>query len=111
MHESNILFLVISKFCEVDLHPGSLPNEEMGKLFEHLIRKFNEQANETAGDHFTPREFIHRMVDLLFIDDDQILAPPGTVRKLLEAAFVCDSRGMAKSWISLTGGARRPKAS
>ena len=50
MHESNILYLVLKKFCEVDLHPENLPNEEMGKLFEHLIRKFNEQANETARD-------------------------------------------------------------
>jgi type I restriction enzyme M protein len=92
MHESNILFLVVQKFCEVDLHPSTLPNAEMGKLFEHLIRKFNEQANETAGDHFTPREVIHLMVDLLFIDDDKILSQPGTVRKLLDPA--CGTGGM-----------------
>jgi type I restriction enzyme M protein len=92
MHESNILFLVVQKFCEVDLHPSTLPNAEMGKLFEHLIRKFNEQANETAGDHFTPREVIHLMVDLLFIDDDTILSQPGTVRKLLDPA--CGTGGM-----------------
>ncbi len=92
MHESNILFLVVQKFCEVDLHPENLPNREMGKLFEHLIRKFNEQANETAGDHFTPREVIHLMVDLLFIDDDDILSLPGTVRKLLDST--CGTGGM-----------------
>ncbi len=92
MHESNILFLVVQKFCEVDLHPSTLPNAEMGKLFEHLIRKFNEQANETAGDHFTPREVIHLLVDLLFIDDDKILSQPGTVRKLLDPA--CGTGGM-----------------
>jgi type I restriction enzyme M protein len=58
MRESNILYLVISKFCDVDLHPKVIPNEEMGRIFENLIRRFNELANETAGDHFTPREVI-----------------------------------------------------
>ena len=92
MHEANILYLVVSKFCDVDLHPEKVLNEEMGKLFEHLIRKFNEQANETAGDHFTPREVIHLMVDLLFIDDDAILSKPNVVRKLLDPA--CGTGGM-----------------
>ena len=92
MHESNILYLVLKKFCEVDLHPENLPNEEMGKLFEHLIRKFNEQANETAGDHFTPREVIHLMVDLLFIDDDEILSQSGRAKTLLDPA--CGTGGM-----------------
>jgi len=48
----------VSKFCDVDLHPDAVPNEEMGLIFENLIRRFNELANETAGDHFTPREVI-----------------------------------------------------
>lgn len=90
MHEANILFLVVSKFCAVDLY--SIENEDMGRLFEHLIRKFNELANETAGDHFTPREVIHLMVDLLFIDDDAILSRPNVVRKLLDPA--CGTGGM-----------------
>ncbi len=51
MREANVLYLVISKFCDVDLHPKSVPNEEMGHIFENLIRRFNELANETAGDH------------------------------------------------------------
>ncbi|MCA9062873.1 MAG: SAM-dependent DNA methyltransferase [Planctomycetaceae bacterium] len=92
MHEANVLFLVVSKFCEVDLHPEKVTNEDMGRLFEHLIRKFNEQANETAGDHFTPREVIHLMVDLLFIDDDDILSKANVVRKLLDPA--CGTGGM-----------------
>lgn len=92
MHEANILFLVVSKFCDVDLHPDKVPNEAMGKLFEHLIRKFNEQANETAGDHFTPREVIDLMVDLLFVDDDEVLSKPNVVRKLLDPA--CGTGGM-----------------
>ena len=86
MREANILYLVVSKFCDVDLHPDKVPNEEMGLIFENLIRRFNELANETAGDHFTPREVIRLMVSILFINDDELLATPGTVRKLLDPA-------------------------
>jgi type I restriction enzyme M protein len=86
MREANILYLVISKFCEVDLHPDTVPNDEMGLIFENLIRRFNELANETAGDHFTPREVIRLMVNILFINDDELLVTPGTVRKLLDPA-------------------------
>ncbi|MEH2207233.1 MAG: type I restriction-modification system subunit M N-terminal domain-containing protein [Nostoc sp.] len=58
MREANILYLVVSKFCDVNLHPDDLDNIGMGLLFEDLIRRFNEAANETAGDHFTPREVV-----------------------------------------------------
>jgi type I restriction enzyme M protein len=92
MREANILFLVVSKFCDVDLHPSRVPNEQMGLIFENLIRRFNELANETAGDHFTPREVIRLMVNILFINDDKLLATPGTVRKLLDPA--CGTGGM-----------------
>ena len=92
MREANILFLVVRKFAEMDLHPTAMPNEQMGLLFENLIRRFNELANETAGDHFTPREVIRLMVNILFINDDDLLATPGTVRKLLDPA--CGTGGM-----------------
>src|SRR5215467_2366862 len=92
MRESNILYLVVSKFCDVDLHPNRVPNEQMGLIFENLIRRFNELANETAGDHFTPRDVIRLMVNILFINDDKLLATPGTVRKLLDPA--CGTGGM-----------------
>lgn len=92
MRESNILFLVVSKFCDVELHPDQVPNQQMGLIFENLIRRFNELANETAGDHFTPREVIRLMVSILFIQDDKLLATPGTVRKLLDPA--CGTGGM-----------------
>ena len=92
MREANILYLVVSKFCDVDLHPRRVPNEQMGLIFENLIRRFNELANETAGDHFTPREVIRLMVSILFIQDDRLLATPGTVRKLLDPA--CGTGGM-----------------
>ena len=92
MRESNILYLVVSKFFDVDLHPNAVPNDQMGLIFENLIRRFNELANETAGDHFTPREVIRLMVHILLMNDDKLLATPGTVRKLLDPA--CGTGGM-----------------
>lgn len=92
MREANILYLVVSKFNDVDLHPDAVDNIEMGLLFEDLIRRFNEAANETAGDHFTPREVIRLMVDILFDPDDAILTTKGVVRKLLDPA--CGTGGM-----------------
>ena len=92
LHEANVLYLVVSRFRSVDLHPATVPNEQMGLIFENLIRRFNELANETAGDHFTPREVIRLMVNVLFIDDDALLSTPGTVRTLLDPA--CGTGGM-----------------
>jgi type I restriction enzyme M protein len=92
MVEGNILYLVVSQFAEIDLHPDRVTNEDMGRVFENLIRRFNELANETAGDHFTPREVIRLMVHLLFINDDHLLATPGAIRKLLDPA--CGTGGM-----------------
>jgi type I restriction enzyme M protein len=92
MREANILYLVINAFCDVDLHPNKVLNEQMGLIFENLIRRFNELANETAGDHFTPREVIHLMVDLLFMEDNDLLRQSGTVRTMLDPA--CGTGGM-----------------
>lgn len=92
MREANILYLIISKFCDVDLHPDRVDNIEMGKIFEHLIFRFNEAANETAGDHFTPREVIKLMVNIIFNYDDKMLSTPQTVRKILDPA--CGTGGM-----------------
>jgi len=90
--EHNILFLIIKRFENVDLHPNTVDNIRMGQLFEELIRRFNEQANETAGDYFTPREVIRLMVDLLFLTDDDALVKPGIIRELLDPA--CGTGGM-----------------
>ncbi len=92
LHEANLLYLIVSRFSAVDLHPERVPNEQMGLIFEDLIRRFNELANETAGDHFTPREVVRLMVNLLFMDDGALLAIPSTVRKLLDPA--CGTGGM-----------------
>ncbi len=92
MNEANILYLVLKEFLKVDLHPNKVKNDQMGLVFENLIRRFNELANETAGDHFTPREVIHLMVDLLFMEDNDLLRLPGTVRTMLDPA--CGTGGM-----------------
>ena len=68
--------------ASIDLHPDVVSNAQMGLVFEELIRKFAELSNETAGEHFTPREVIRLMVNLLFIEDDQALTRPGVVRSL-----------------------------
>ena len=92
MGDAHILYLIIAKFCDVDLHPNTVDNIGMGKIFEELIRRFNEAANETAGDHFTPREVIQMMVDLLFAPDDEVLTVAGKVFKLLDPT--CGTGGM-----------------
>jgi type I restriction enzyme M protein len=72
LEEANRLFEVVKQVAAVDLHPDTIPNIAMGYLFEDLVRRFNEQANEEAGDHFTPREVIKLMVHLLFTYDDLV---------------------------------------
>ena len=82
--KSGLLYMVTEKFSTIDLHPDVVSNAEMGAVFEELIRKFAELSNETAGEHFTPREVIRLMVNLLFIEDDQALTKPGVVRSLYD---------------------------
>ncbi|MDR6420516.1 type I restriction enzyme M protein [Paraburkholderia phenoliruptrix] len=77
--KANLLYLVTEKFANIDLHPSAVDNAQMGLVFEELIRKFAEISNETAGEHFTPREVIRLMVNLLFIEDDNVLTPGNAV--------------------------------
>ena len=92
LDDRNLLYLVVSKFADIDLSPETVSNLEMGYLYEELIRKFSELSNETAGEHFTPREVIRLMVNLLFVDDDELLTRPGVVKTLLDPA--CGTGGM-----------------
>ena len=82
--KSGLLYLVTEKFANIDLHPAAVSNAQMGAVFEELIRKFAELSNETAGEHFTPREVIRLMVNLIFIEDDDALSKPGVVRSLYD---------------------------
>lgn len=81
--KANLLYLVTEKFANIDLHPEAVDNASMGGVFEELIRKFAEISNETAGEHFTPREVIRLMVNLLFIEDDDVLTPGNAVVRTL----------------------------
>lgn len=82
--KAGLLYQVTERFANVDLHPDQVSNSQMGLVFEELIRKFAEISNETAGEHFTPREVIRLMVNLLFIEDDDVLAKPGVVRTIYD---------------------------
>ena len=86
LDSKNLLFMIVQKFTTIDLHPDKVPNEEMGLIFEELIRKFAEASNETAGEHFTPREVIRLMVNILFDADDEALSKAGVVRSLYDPA-------------------------
>jgi type I restriction enzyme M protein len=82
--EKNKLFAVTEKFAQADFHPRTVSNIQMGLVFEELIRFANEKSNETAGDHYTPREVIALMVQLLFALDDDALSKPGVVRSIYD---------------------------
>ncbi len=108
LDNSKLLYMVVSKFAEIDLHPEVVSNIEMGYLYEELIRRFSELSNETAGEHFTPREVIQLMVRLLFIEDDDLLAKPGVVKTLFDPA--CGTGGMlsvAEDYLRSTHSAAR----
>ena len=82
----NLLFLVVSKFAEIDMDPNELDSMDMSLYYEELIRRFSEISNETAGEHFTPREVIRLMVNLLFTNDDEALRKPGVLRTVYDPA-------------------------
>ncbi len=100
LEEANRLYLVVSNFASIDLHPDRVDNITMGLIFEDLIRRFNEAANETAGDHFTPREVIRLMVNLILEPDSHILTTEGVIVTVCDPA--CGTGGMlseAQNWI------------
>jgi type I restriction enzyme M protein len=92
LDRANLLYLVTAKFAEIDLHPEAVSNIEMGYIYEELVRRFSELSNETAGEHFTPREVIRMMVNLLFIEDEDLLTRRGIVKTLCDPA--CGTGGM-----------------
>lgn len=92
LNDGSILWNVFEKFTEIDLHPDTISNIEMGYLFEELIRRFSEMSNETAGEHFTPREVISLIVELLIANDDSKLTGKGIIRQVYDPA--CGTGGM-----------------
>jgi len=92
LKDADLLWLVFDRFTQIDLRPGAVSNLAMGYLFEDLIRRFSEVSNETAGEHFTPREIIRLIVDLLLIDDANALTGTGIIRQVYDPA--CGTGGM-----------------
>jgi type I restriction enzyme M protein len=92
LKEGGILWNVFERFTEIDLHPDTISNLEMGYLFEELIRRFSEISNETAGEHFTPREVIRLIVELLIANDDAKITGRGIIRQVYDPA--CGTGGM-----------------
>jgi type I restriction enzyme M protein len=92
LERSNLLYKVVSKFCDIDLHPDRVSNLQMGYVYEELIRRFSELSNETAGEHFTPREVIRLMVNLLFANDSDLLTKSGVIKTIYDPA--CGTGGM-----------------
>jgi type I restriction enzyme M protein len=90
--EKDLLFKVVQKFSEVDLGSEQISNHDMGYIFEELIRKFNEDNNEEAGEHFTPREIIRLMVNILMSEDRERLSRPGIIITIYDPA--CGTGGM-----------------
>ncbi|HBP5563409.1 class I SAM-dependent DNA methyltransferase [Pseudomonas aeruginosa] len=86
LDKANLLYLVTQKFASIDLHPETISNHEMGLVFEHLIRKFAESANDTAGEFFTPRDVVRLATTLVFAPDHQALNGKGVVRTVYDCA-------------------------
>lgn len=84
LDEKDRLYLVVEQFSDIPLHPDVVSNADMGDVFEHLIFKFSTASNETAGEHFTPRDAIRLIVDLVLAPDDELLATPGVVRSIYD---------------------------
>jgi type I restriction enzyme M protein len=92
LDEAGLLFQVLERFKNVDLHPDKIDNPTMGTIFEELIRKFNEALNENPGEHFTPRDVVHLMVDLMMAGDEAHIRAKGVVRTVYDPC--CGSGGM-----------------
>ena len=92
LDEAGLLFKVLERFKNVDLHPDKIDNPTMGTIFEELIRKFNEALNENPGEHFTPRDVVHLMVDLLLAGDEALIQGEGVIRTVCDPC--CGSGGM-----------------
>lgn len=92
LENNDLLFMLVEKFTEIDLHPDVVDNHEMGYIFEELLRRFSEMSNETAGEHYTPREVIRLMVNLLFAEHIEELKGKGIIRTVFDPA--CGTGGM-----------------
>ncbi|WP_145286162.1 type I restriction-modification system subunit M [Rosistilla oblonga] len=84
LQDANLLYKVVQKVALTDLSPQAISNHEMGLVFEELIRRFAESSNETAGEHFTPRDIVRLTTSLVFMEDDDALTEPGIIRTIYD---------------------------
>jgi type I restriction enzyme M protein len=84
LDDANLLFKVVKKFATTDLSPQAISNHDMGLVFEELIRRFAESSNETAGEHFTPRDIVRLTTSLVFMEDDDALTKEGIIRTIYD---------------------------
>jgi len=84
LDDANLLFKVVKKFATTDLSPKAVSNHQMGLIFEELIRRFAESSNETAGEHFTPRDIVRLTTSLVFMEDDEALTQDGIIRTIYD---------------------------
>jgi type I restriction enzyme M protein len=100
LHKNKSLYLLIDKFTEFDLHPNKIDNHQMGSIYEELLRRFSEMSNEESGDHFTPRDIVKLLVNLVFGGDEKDLKGKGKIRSIYDPC--CGTGGMltiGKEWI------------
>ncbi len=84
LQDANLLYKVVQKVASTDLSPEAISNHDMGLVFEELIRRFAESSNETAGEHFTPRDIVRLTTSLVFMEDDDALTEPGIIRTIYD---------------------------
>ncbi|EKO5232787.1 N-6 DNA methylase [Vibrio parahaemolyticus] len=84
LEDANLLYKVVKKFATTNLSPNSISNHDMGLVFEELIRRFAESSNETAGEHFTPRDIVRLTTSLVFMEDDEALTKDGIIRTIYD---------------------------
>ncbi|MGB0992063.1 MAG: type I restriction-modification system subunit M [Akkermansiaceae bacterium] len=82
--DANLLYKVVQKVRTADLSPEAISNHEMGLVFEELIRRFAESSNDTAGEHFTPRDIVRLTTSLVFMEDDDALTKSGIIRTIYD---------------------------
>lgn len=92
LHDSDLLYLALREFNKIDLHPDKVENHIIGLAFEDLIRRFAEQSNETAGEHYTPRDVVRLMTSMLFTGEEKELSRPGVIKEIYDPA--CGTGGM-----------------
>ncbi|MDP2347859.1 MAG: class I SAM-dependent DNA methyltransferase [Gammaproteobacteria bacterium] len=84
LNDANLLYKIVQKVRATDLSPAAVSNHDMGLVFEELIRRFAESSNETAGEHFTPRDIVRLTTSLVFVEDDEALTRPGIIRTIYD---------------------------